>query len=175
MLDDSSPLTLATGVLPGDTAWDSSCRRAVPRQHKAHSPLLGQETPQIQPPNCQHQKGPSRDQLHPPRRGHPVTQVCLECLQTGTSLTLPGQPAPAAISANTALPQLSPPQKVTSRRFIPKRGLPRALPRARTGPPELNPHRWDRGRTPGAPGSGGEVTALSPAPVPPRCPLTSCS
>lgn len=74
----------ATDVLSGDTGPGELCPSST--WHTACQPLLlGQETSQTQPPSCQDQKGPSRDQLHLPRQGHPVTQVCLECLQTGSS------------------------------------------------------------------------------------------
>lgn len=185
MLGDSSPLALATDVLSGDTGPGSSCRRAVPGStgHTACQPLLlGLETPPTQPHHCQDQKGPSRDRLHLPRQGHPVTQVCLECLQTGSSSHSTGSllQCSAALHEHTALPK-----KATSATFQalhPSAWLAEGSATGQDSPPE--PRGDPRSccaatavtESAPSPAQPRAVTRLSPAPAARGAPsLTSCS
>lgn len=154
--------TAAAGELCPGSTWHTACQPL----------LLGHQTPQTQPPNCQDRKGPSRDQLHLLWQGHLHTQVALECPQTGRFLTLPGQPVPALCHSPQTLLSRSFPKKSHHRHFpgasSPNVALPGQPPPSQEG--TAGADVTETATTAGAPGSGGEVTPLSPAPVPPGAP-----
>lgn len=175
----------ATDVLSGDTGPGELCPSST--WHTACQPLLlGQETSQTQPPSCQDQKGPSRDQLHLPRQGHPVTQVCLECLQTGSSSHSLGSLVQRSATLNKHCSPAAFSKKKPHHRHIPGASSPsvacqglchgpvQAPPEPKGDPRSCAATDATEAATPVAPGSGRGGDTAVPSARSPRCPLTSC-